>query len=206
MEKNRTSSIQNRIIKMTSKQIIEALWSDPMIEDILIKITSNNPLKEDLKSELFLILLEMSPSKIVYSWQNKWIYYMIINILKKQYHSKTSPFHKKFRLEKPVDILPTLVADEPDDDWKEETLKKINDFIENDLNIVDRELFKLYYKIGEYDRWIGELRDKDCEKPTSSYRKIEKKLTIDGVKVSRNTIGISHRKTIKKIKSICGGN
>jgi hypothetical protein len=74
------------------------------------------------------------------------------------------------------------------------------------LNIVDRELFKLYYKIGEYDRWIGELRDKDCEKPTSSYRKIEKKLTIDGVKVSRNTIGISHRKTIKKIKSICGGN
>ncbi len=199
----------------SKNEILTILYKDPLLDDIIFKIT-NSPngrlLREDLKSELFLILAEMPEARIKTSWANNYLIYMCINILKKQYHSGTSPFYKKWRKEMNSDflVIDEICADkviDPEISFEDlEILEKIKWIVDNKLDLVDRELFKLYYKWDRYDRWLGDLKDVNCEKEMSSYRKIEKKLTItplDGEKkisISRNTIAISHQRSIEKIK------
>jgi hypothetical protein len=60
----------------------------------------------------------------------------------------------------------------------DEMVNKIDDFLENNISYTDRELFRIYYKMGKYDRMIGRLRDRTCQKPISSTRKVENKLTL----------------------------
>jgi hypothetical protein len=82
---------------MTKNLILEALFNNPIIDDMIWNITGGHPLKDDLKSELFLILMEMSETKIILAWEGKWLNYLCVNILTKQWKSGTSPFHKKFK-------------------------------------------------------------------------------------------------------------
>jgi len=198
---------------LSKNDILTNLYVDPLLDDIIWKITNSKNgrlLREDLKAELFLILVEMSETRIRAAYNNSYLIYMCVNILKKQYHSNTSPFYKKWRKEMGGDlpIIEDLVGTPPDEDELNnlETLEKIRWIVDNKLSLVDKELFKLYYKWDRYDRWIGDLKDVTCEKEMSSYRKIEKKLTItplDGEKkigISRNTIAISHQRSIEKIK------
>ena len=188
---------------MSKNDIIEELWKSSFLDDVIHKITSGHRLKDDLKSELFLILCEMKDKKIIQAWKNNWIYYLCINILKKQYHSNTSPFHMKWRkgwnnLDDEYDI-----SDE-NEETNYDLISKIEWIVEHKLDLVDRELFKLYYKMDRYDRWLGDLRDKNCQKPTSSYRKIEKKLRLKGdpkITISRSTISLSHQRSLMIIKS-----
>jgi len=189
---------------MLKNNIIGQLWNSSLLNDIIIKITSGHQLKDDLKSELFLILMEMKDDRIIKAHNNNYLIYMCINILKKQYHSKTSPFHKNFR--KGWSDIVVDVADVADVEVIEdnEMIDKIRWIVDNKLDLVDRELFKLYYKWDRYDRWTGDLRDKECQKEMSSYRKIEKKLAVKGVdigkvSISRSTIALSHRRSIDKI-------
>lgn len=189
---------------MQSKNdIIAELWQSKFIDDLIWTITSGHELKDDLKSELFLILCEMGNDKIVKAYENHYLNYLCVNILKKQYHSKTSPFHKTYRRDKwsdeMVDIEDEIISD------NYEVIEKVYWFVDNKLDLVDRELFKLYYKIGRYDRWTGDLRDKDCMKATSSLRKVEKKLaivTVDGKKITiaRDTIRLSLNRSMMRIK------
>jgi len=165
----------------------------------------------------------MKEDKIIKAQENNYLIYLCINILKKQYHSSTSPFHKKFRKEKFDEMI---IDDDQDDNMidkdvqlafdeisdreeMEELLNKVKWIVDNKLDVIDRELFKLYYKWDKYDRWMGELRDITCDKETSSYRKIEKKLAIttitsDGsnkkISIGRSTIALSHQRSIEKIK------
>lgn len=195
---------------LNKNDILTNLFKEGTIDGIILKITSGHQLKEDLKSELFLILMEMSETRIKDAHNNNYLIYLCVNILKKQYHSNTSPFHKKFRVNKLNDYLDENdICDIEEDDLEREDLiilEKIKWIVENKLELVDRELFKLYYKWDRYDRWIGDLKDTTCEKEMSSYRKIEKKLTIEPLNggrkigISRNTIALSHQRSIAKIK------
>ena len=208
---------------LNKNDIITDLYKSPLLNDIIIKITSRHQLTEELKAELFLILCEMKEDKIIKAQENNYLIYLCINILKKQYHSSTSPFHKKFRKEKFDEMI---IDDDQDDNMidkdvqlafdeisdreeMEELLNKVKWIVDNKLDVIDRELFKLYYKWDKYDRWMGELRDITCDKETSSYRKIEKKLAIttitsDGsnkkISIGRSTIALSHQRSIEKIK------
>ena len=191
---------------MKRNDIIEELWRSAFIDDVVHTLTSGNErYVDDLKSELFLILCEMPEKKILKAYDEKWINYMCINILKKQYHSSSSPFHYKFRKDPSSDGLENGMIDieDEDSDSDRDLIMKIEWIIDNKLDIVDRELFKMYFKIGRYDRWIGDLRDKGCQKPQSSYRKMQDKLAMRGeprITISRSTISISHQRAIMIIK------
>ena len=193
---------------ISKSEIIDQLYRSNFITELINKITSGHKLKHDLKQELFLILCEMPEVRIKSAYNNHYLNYLCVNILKKQYHSSTSPFHKKYRGEKFEELGDWNLEDtfEGVSDLElEEVFKKIRWIVDNKLDMVDRELFKLYYKWDRYDRWLGDLRDKNCSKPISSYRKIEKKLSIttleDGrtISISRATIALSHRRSIDKI-------
>lgn len=186
---------------MSKNDIIEILYKSPFIDDVIKNITSGHQLSADLKSELFLVLCEMPDKKIIQAWQQKWINYLCINILKKQYHSKTSPFHMKWRKGMSSEETGEIEIESEETNW--DVITKIEWIVENKLDLVDRELFKLYYKMDRYDRWLGDLRDTTCEKPTSSYRKIEKKLQLKGdpkITISRSTISLSHQRALMIIK------
>jgi hypothetical protein len=177
------------------------------MENLLTTITSNHPLKEELRSELFLILCEMPEEKIESAYNNKWLNYLCVNIVKRQYHSSTSLFHKLFRKQKWGELTDTPEINDNDSD-KEDKLKIIEDIVDKRLSKVDKELFMIYFKMGRYDRELGDLRDKDCDKPTSSYRKIEKKLSLKSiagqkrVTIDHSSVGLSLNRSIEKIKRI----
>ena len=205
-------------MKQTKDNILTDLYKSDFIKDLIWTITSGHQLKDDLKSELFLILFEMDDSRILKAHNNHYLHYLCVNILKKQYHSKTSPFHKKFRWSGKVKDVEPLYQSEnnfkynspleigaDDFNFPDELIEKIIWFVDNKLDLVDRELFKIYYKIGKYDRWFGELRDMNCKKSISSLRKVENKLaitTIDGKKISigYDTIRLSLNRSIMRIK------
>ena len=191
---------------MTNKdEILIDLFNSQFISELILTITSGHQLKDDLKSELFLILFEMDEARIVRAFNNKYLHYMCVNIVKKQYHSNTSPFHKTWRKIKAndEDQMPNLVEEITTND--DGLIEKIIHFVDTKLDLVDRELFKIYYKIGRYDRYFGDLRDISCKKPTSSLRKVEKKLaitTIDGgyISIGYDTIRLSLNRSIMRIK------
>jgi hypothetical protein len=193
--------------------ILTDLFKSEMLNEIIIKITSNNMLKDDLKSELFLILCEMSEVKLVKAHKNNYLIYMCINILKKQYHSSTSPFHKKWRKEKFNELSDSdnYIPDIDTDDDVETIMDKIKWIVETKLDVVDKELFKLYYKWDRYDRWTGDLRDTTCQKQRSSLRKIQKKLTLTtfdngkSISIGKDTIATSINISTEKIKKIIKG-
>jgi hypothetical protein len=190
---------------MNKRDILDKLWRSPMIEDMLVNITYGNPLKEDLKSELFLILMEMPDVKIIAAHNGNWLTYLCVNILKKMWRSNTSPFYKKWRKGfgdgEPRDMIMEL------DDFDYEKLDLILGFVDK-LPFVEQELFKMRYKIGKYDKWFGELRDKDCKKSVYSYRKIENKLAIETkngekpITIDHSTVEKYHKRSIERIKKM----
>jgi GTPase involved in cell partitioning and DNA repair len=135
------------------------------------------------------------------AYDNNWLNYMCINILKKQYHSSTSPFHKKYRKNQSDNEIGDIPSEPEEFDY--ELISKIEWVVDNKLDIVDRELFKMYYKMDRYDRWLGDLKDETCKKPQSSYRKMEIKLALKGeprITISRSTISLSHQRSLMIIK------
>jgi hypothetical protein len=198
---------------LSKNDIITNLYKSKFIDDLVYKITSGHQLAEDLKAELFVILVEMSDVRIKRAHEQNYLNYMCVNILKKQYHSNTSPFHKMYRKNSasqvPIfnddDKLESII-DSDDINEMEDILNKIEWIVENKLTLIDRELFKLYYKMGRYNRIDGDLRDMTCDKATSSYRKIERKLAITtldkagSISICRSTIALSHKRSMDKIK------
>jgi hypothetical protein len=191
---------------MTKNEIIEELWRNPMIDEIINNISGKSNLKEDLKMELMLILLQLPDNKIITAWRGKWLNYLVVNILKKQFQSTTSPFWKKFRRDNWSELNDYNTPDIVEDlEWQIDLVEKIETIVHTKLDLVDRELFKLYYKIGDYDRYFGDKRDVNCQKPTSSLRKIQKKLeliSLEGklISISKDTVRLSLERSRMVIK------
>lgn len=186
---------------MLSKQeILTELWTNSEIDDIISNITGGHSLREDLKSELFLILSEMNELKLQGAWTNKWINYLIINILMKQWRSNTSPFHKKFRPPH-SEIADVELTEDEGVDWN--LVEKVLADIEG-LPFVERELLKMRYKLGDWNIIDGKLRDLNCKKVTYSYRKIEAKLRVGSITIDHNTVNKHHKKSIEKLRKLNG--
>lgn len=197
---------------MNKNKIITELYNSKFIDEMLLNITLGSDLRFDLKQELFLILLEMDKSKIIDAYENNYINYLCINILTKQYRSKNSEFHRKYKRDIPIESVEVADNGSDYDESIDELTIDIMKFVDEECNLTDKELFKMYFKFGRYDRYIGELRDKNCDKPISSSRKIGKKLELKGVPGS-NKISITHtsvansvRDTINKIRIKYGCN
>lgn len=191
---------------MQSKnEILGELWKSRFVDDLIWTITSGHQLKDDLKAELFLILCEMSESRIRKAYEDKYLNYLCINILKKQYHSNTSPFHKRWRKDKSDNEFNINLEDEVITTIDDNVLEHILWFVNNKLDLTDRELFKMYYKLDRYDRWLGDLKDITCNKSTSSLHKVSRKLSIKTKEGKNITIGyesirLSLKRSIMLIK------
>lgn len=191
---------------MTKNQIINELYTDERMEAILSKITSNHDLKDDLRQELFLILCEKEDEVILDAYENNYLIYYCIRILKNQYHSSNSSFHKTFRKFKATEFDGHEVEQVDYDLILDHEIECILWVIENKLDYVDRELIKMYYKLGEYNRFDGEKRDESCTKTTSSLRKIHSKLSLinlngEKVSISIQTIANSINRSKMVIKN-----
>lgn len=192
---------------MSKNEILTELYLDENFNNIINKITSNNSLKEDLIQDLFLILSEKDDSFIIDAYNNKYLIYYCIRILKNQYHSSNSPFHKKHRKHQHSEINNIEIENEEYDLIIDNNIEIILHIIESKLDYVDRELIKMYYKLGEYNLYDGEKRDDSCTNTISSLRKIHKKLALiseDGYKISVSIQTISN--SINRSKMIIKNN
>ena len=190
-------------------KIIAELYVDPEIDKIINCFTKGNSHTEDLKGEIFLILCEMKKEKVVKAHTEGYIYYLIANIVRKQYYSTTSPFHRVYKKNRPLELFDNYSYTTSDSGEEipsdVSTLNGIYNALE-ELGYVDKELFKMYYKIQEYNPTDGDKRDKKCTKATSSLRKIAANLNIgkEGEPITVSTY-YSHKsinETLNTLKSV----
>jgi len=123
--------------------------------DISKRITSNrHPDYEDLLHETILALYNSDKEKIKYIIEQKKLTFYIVRIMMNQYHSNTSPYHKKYRKQynqkqlkdfyiytkEPLTKEKIKQLEEQEDrlQWIEEKLKHLSWF--------DVEVFKIYYR------------------------------------------------------------
>ena len=125
--------------------------------DISKRITSNrHPDYEDLLHETILALYNTDKEKIKDIIEQKKLTFYIVRIMMNQYHSNTSPYHKKYRKQynekqlkefyiytkEPLTKEKMKKLEEQEDrlQWIEEKLKHLSWF--------DVEVFKIYYREG----------------------------------------------------------
>lgn len=123
--------------------------------DISKRITSNrHPDYEDLLHETILALYNSNKEKIQYIIEQKKLTFYIVRIMMNQYHSNTSPYHKKYRKQynqkqlkdfyiytkEPLTKEKMKQLEEQEDrlQWIEDKLKHLSWF--------DVEVFKIYYR------------------------------------------------------------
>lgn len=77
-------------------KIMNELYEEETVKKIIrnMKILSD---ADDLEQEIYLILLEYNEEKIIEMYNKKQLKFFIIGIIQRQYHSKTSPFYKKYK-------------------------------------------------------------------------------------------------------------
>lgn len=81
---------------MLNKIIIE-LYEQETVKDIINNFKVEDIDKDDLEQEIYCILLEYDSTKIIEMYKKKQLKFFIVGIIQRQYHSKTSPFYKKYK-------------------------------------------------------------------------------------------------------------
>lgn len=197
---------------MSKDKIIDELYRNKEIDELINYLTSNNSLKDDLKQELFIILCNMNDEKIIGLYERKEIKYYIIRIIKNQFHSSTSPFYKKYRniINEPDEIFYPVESDDSQNEIdrmikEQKQIEQIKDIVYNKVDDkVKQELFLMYYKLDKYDRYDGTSKDETCDKPISSLRKIERKLNRNGYTIDHSTISLKINEVKDFIKKELG--
>jgi hypothetical protein len=52
---------------------------------------------DDFLQEMYMVLLEYKPEKIVEMYEKKQLKFFMVRIIQNQYNSKTSPFYRKYK-------------------------------------------------------------------------------------------------------------
>lgn len=78
-------------------KILDELERDNIIRDMCMNMRVSPNDIEDLIQEVYIILLEYSPNKIIEMYEKKQLKFFIVGILRRQYYSNTSPFYKKYK-------------------------------------------------------------------------------------------------------------
>lgn len=139
---------------MTKNEIITQLYNDPEYDLLFSKLAGQySNLVDELKQELFLILLEKNDELIFKLHRNNEFKWFIIRIFSSMIRSNTSPFYKKFRKEELEKIMEYNILEyNVEDQIIEEDIYKTFDIYQyaidnNILSWYDQELFNLYYRI-----------------------------------------------------------
>lgn len=78
-------------------RIIEELYREKVIRNIITNMNVFEGDIDDLEQEVFTILLEYDADKIIEMYHKKQLKFFIVGIVTRQYFSKTSPFYKKYK-------------------------------------------------------------------------------------------------------------
>ena len=171
---------------------------------------------EELKSELFIALCKMPYKKILKAKGDGYLVYHIIRVLKNQFNSETSYFYKDFKKERIEHINSNVNVDsefitegsrELDRQLyfnalleEENTIfEAINSYLKT-INEVDAILFRIRFKLGEYNIYDGEKRDTGCKRSVSPYRRIIAFISVGELTIGHTTVFNSVTKTIKGLK------
>lgn len=77
--------------------IISEIYRKGVIEELLKNMGVPKNDIDDLKQEIAIILLEYDEKKIIEMYEKKQLKYFIVQIIKYQYFSNTSPYYKKYK-------------------------------------------------------------------------------------------------------------
>jgi len=155
-------------------EIVEQLFTSKEFNDCINKMEPDH-LRDDLRAEVALILLETDEKKLIEIHQGGGLRFYTVRIIMNLIQSKTSLFYKLYR-QQVVEITDKYIAGE-DQDFEARAVKE--DLEDKAISEIDNlywyngEMVKLYLKYGNY-RAIEE----NTRIPyTSAYKTIQKSLT-----------------------------
>lgn len=77
--------------------IVELIANERRVEGIIDNINNIVRNRDDLVQEIYMVLLNYDEEKLQYLYDNNQLNFFLVRIIKNQYFSSTSPFHKKYR-------------------------------------------------------------------------------------------------------------
>lgn len=181
---------------MTKEQIIQEIYLSSKFNNILKGIIGEGKKShyDDLKQEVILILLEKEKTLLERLYSNDEIYPYINGIVHNQFRGKKqfSKYWRKFSMDNKfisdydIDELPENEYIDNVDMFDIKNEEEIIQLMINDINILTNKIephkkviFDMYYKLNEFDRYDGLLRDiDDISKVKSSYRRLASILNI----------------------------
>ena len=89
---------------MNKCQIIERIYKSGFVPYIVAKYLDDKSLLDDGISEIYLILCEQKEAKLVHLQDEASINFFIVKLAKNTFSSVTSPFYKKYRLPRKLEI------------------------------------------------------------------------------------------------------
>ena len=167
---------------MGKNEIVAELYSSKEFNDCIGKMEPDH-LRDDLKAEVALILLETEESKLLQIHASGGLRFYTVRVIMNLIQSKTSFFYKQYR-QQVTEITDRFISGEDQDleerATREELEEKIFSEIDN-LYWYNNQMLRLYLKHGNY-RAI----EKDTRIPYSSaYKTIQKSLEEIKQKVLR---------------------
>lgn len=177
---------------MSKDMIVDNLYKSKDFNDALVKICPDKRYQEDLKQEFFIILMGKDDIEIQKMFNNKYLMKWSVSVLQNQYHSKTSPFYKKYRrlVESDYDFNQIKVDDEEKIDI--DLVSEVEFILDNEIHWFDAHIFKLYY-FNTIDKETGDIR-----KPLST-RKIEELHKFNNLKIDHTSVHKSIKKTLSVV-------
>lgn len=146
----------------TTQQVFNHIVKDNFYDEILYKFFNNKEERDEFRQELWLMLGDMAPEKIIKAWNDKYFKYLYVRIISNQVKSSNSKwqYNKKFDMEGFKLVTEFHTQSIEDDIIKEETKKEnqtklsiidkaINHLIGiNPHFIIESQLFKMHHQDG----------------------------------------------------------
>lgn len=207
--------VQNYLGRMTKEEIIGNLFTSTDFKLLLDNVVGHSKYRDDLVQEVMVILLEKDNDLIQRIYAEGRILHYTYGIIRNQFRGevKKSFFYKKFVYNNEIFIdneNEDYIFSMEDNDYdikdkilRENIQKDIDELLikENPYKSV---IFKMYYKLDDFNNLFGEFRDeKDYKKIKSSYRKLEKNLNITRSELNKIVLDIKekiHNKIYDKYK------
>jgi hypothetical protein len=166
----------------TKNEIVTELYNSKEFNDCIAKMEPEH-LRDDLRAEVVLILLETDERKLIDIHANGGLRYYTVRIIINLIQSKTSLFYKQYR-QQVAELVDRFIATEDQDFDERLTREEIEDKALSEIDNLywyNKGIIRLYMKHGNY-RAI----EKDTRIPYSSaYKTVKKSIEIIKEKVLR---------------------
>lgn len=166
----------------TRNEIVTELYNSKDFNDCIGKMEPEH-LRDDLRAEVALILLETDERKLIEMHANGGLKYYTVRIIINSILSKSSPFYKRYRRQL-AELVDRFTVGEDQDFEERMTREEIEDKALSEIDNLywyNTKMVRLYMEMGNY-RAI----EKDTGIPYSSaYKTVQKSIEIIKEKVSR---------------------